>query len=328
MPVFSLSDKIRFIESVFGQGHLGRNAKNMDVCCPICAPADPNKKKLSIRVDDDRTHCWVCGFKSRSLISLLVKFSTRDKLQEYKEKFCSEVALSSCRIHHVDIQQKVELPKDFRLLAEETRDPDTLAVKRYLMEKRGLSFDDFWRYKIGVSDEIRWHRRAIVPSFDRFGHLNYFVARAIDARRKPKYDNPDIDKLPIIFNEINVDWSSRLVICEGVFDMFKAGENVVPLLGSDLSEESALFNAILANSTPVALALDADMWYTKVMKHAKKLTAYNIDVKVVDTRSFNDPGDSKPGQFEEAITNAAQFDWTLMFSTKLESASQTKLRIK
>lgn len=331
--VVTVSDHVRFIEEVFGRGKLARNAKNIDVRCPICAPLDASKKKLAILVDDGRSHCWVCGFRARTLLSLLKKYSTRAKFDEYVNDFVPalgiDVGTSSRRCLFVDIDEtpKAELPSDFRLLATSNlRNPDDLAAYRYL-DDRGLSKNDMWYYRLGASDEFKWKRRIIVPSFDATGTLNYFVARAFDRKAWPKYDNPDIDKLPIIFNESNIDWKERLVICEGAFDMFKCGDNVVPLLGSDLNEQSALFDAIIAHSTPLALALDGDMWETKTLKIAKKLSEYDLDVKIVDTRPFVDPGQATREQFKKALKAAKPFEWRSYFQTRLDRASRTSLHM-
>lgn len=327
MTIATLSDKVKFIEAVFGAGKLARNGKNIDVRCPICAPKDHTKKKLAIRVDDDRNHCWTCGWRAHTLAPLIRKYGSLDRLNEYRDKFMSHEERERsrrCLVIDVEEPKRIELPKDFKLLVTAPSDPDAKAAFRYVMD-RGLTERDMWYFKLGISNDARWHRRIIVPSFDGTGQLNYFVARAIDKFKKPKYDNPDFDKVPIIFNELNVDWTQRLVICEGAFDMFKCGDNTVPLLGSDLNEESALFNMIIANGTSVAVALDGDMWETKTLKLAKKLAEYDIDVVLVDTRPFGDPGTATKEQFKEALDAAAPLSWAGSFLTRLGRASRTTL---
>lgn len=328
--MFSITDKVCFIESIFGAGKLARNGKNIDVRCPICSPVDRSKKKLSIHVDDDQNHCWTCGWRAHTLAPLIRKYVGQQKLVEYRERFMSEIERKRsqrCLSIYVEESKKVELPADFRLLATASiSDPDARAARRYVLD-RGLIERDFWYFKLGISDDPRWYRRIIVPSFDAKGELNYFVARTIDKFKKPKYDNPDFDKLPIIFNEINVDWTKRLILCEGSFDLFKCGENAVPLLGSDLNESSALFNMILMQNTPIAVALDGDMWETKTLKIAKKLADYDIDVILVDTRPFGDPGTATREQFKEAFQTAIPFDWQSTLRTLLQRASRTSLAL-
>ena len=43
-----------------------------------------------------------------------------------------------------------------------------------------------------------------MPSFDEEGNLNYFTARAINPKIKPKYVNPPVKREEIIFNEMSV----------------------------------------------------------------------------------------------------------------------------
>ena len=324
----TLTDKVRFYESVFGAGRMARNCRNFDVCCPICAPKDRSKKKLAILVEDDRCHCWVCGYKSRTLAPLIRKHGSLAQLVEYRDRFMpvgTDVWNPRCAILTGEFAgpPPLTLPKDFRLLVTSTsRDPDVAAMRRYLLQRR-VSQDDMWYYKLGYSSEAQWHRRVIMPSFDRDGELNHFVARTIDRGRRPKYDSPEGDRRQVIFNEINVDWSRQLVVCEGSFDLMKCGDNAVPLLGSDLNEESALFNAIIAHGTPVALALDADMRLTKAPRMARKLTDYNVDVSMVDVPT--DPGDASRQEFKAALAAARPFDWQRTFLDRLSHASSIRL---
>lgn len=322
--MLSLTDKIKFYESIFGRGRISSNGKNFDVRCPICSPSDASKKKLAIRTDDDANHCWVCGWKARSLAPLLKKYGSQEHLAAYREFTGNNPKPITVEI---DSQQKIELPKDFKLLTLASDiDPDVKAAWRYVYS-RGLTDRDAWYFKFGVSDEPRWKRRIIMPSFDCEGNLNYFAARAIDKDKKPKYDNPDIDKNPIVFNEINIDWSKRIVLCEGPFDLVKCPENSTALLGSDLDERHEIFNKILLHNTPVALALDGDMWNKKMPRIVKKFQEYNIDIIVVDVRPWGDPGSMTKTEFEHALKEAKPLTWNDTFSDRLKKATEISFRL-
>jgi len=323
--VYSLTDKIKFYESIFGRGRISSNGINFDVRCPICSPSDTSKKKLAIRTTDDANHCWVCGWKARSLAPLLRKYGTQAHLDAYRSMlgYDGKFALLTAEVEKV---QKVQLPKDFRLLTlANDIDPDVKAAWRYIYS-RGLLDRDAWYFKFGISDEPRWKRRVIMPSFDSTGELNYFVARAIDKDRKPKYDNPDVDKNPVVFNEINLDWTKRIVLCEGPFDMVKCPENSTALLGSDLDERHEIFNKILLHNTPIALALDGDMWNKKTPKIVKKLQEYDIDVVVVDVRQWGDPGSMSKTEFENALLEAKPLYWKDRFLSKLDRFVSSSFR--
>lgn len=323
MATVTLTDKVKFYESVFGSGRMARNCKNFDVRCPICAPRDPNKKKLAIHTEDDRVHCWVCGYKARTLAPLIRKYGTRASLIEYRDRFMPESEYKRRCLDTAFVEEKISLPKDFKLFATAgVRDPDVLAMRKYL-NARNVSDRDLWFYKLGFSEAPEWRRRIIVPSFDAAGELNWYIGRTIDKFKRPKYEAPTGDRKHIIFNEINVDWTQRLVLCEGTFDMMKCGDNAVPLLGSDLNEESALFNSILVHSTPIALALDADMRITKTPLIAKKLANYDIDVIIVNVPS--DPGEMTKQEFKAALLDAQPLDWQQAFFDRLEHASKLSL---
>ncbi len=322
--MLSLTDKIKFYESIFGRGRISSNGKNFDVRCPICSPNDASKKKLAIRTDDDANHCWVCGWKARSLAPLLKKYGSQEHLVAYREFTGNNPKPITVEI---DSQQKIELPKDFRLLTLASDiDPDVKAAWRYVYS-RGLTDRDAWYFKFGISDEPRWKRRVIMPSFDCEGNLNYFAARAIDKDKKPKYDNPDVDKNPVVFNEINIDWSKRIVLCEGPFDLVKCPENSTALLGSDLDERHEIFNKILLHNTPVALALDGDMWHKKMPRIVKKFQEYNIDIVVVDVRPWGDPGSMTKAEFERALIEAKPLTWNDTFSDRLKKATEISFRL-
>lgn len=335
MKVHTVSDKVRFIEKAFGRGRLAGNAKNIEVWCPACAPRDRSKKKLAIRIDDDANHCWSCGWKARNLLPLLLKFGTQDDAQEYVETFLPKSdreKRNHCIIIDVSGEKReLRLPTDFRMLAvpDGPFDPDHLAIQKYVTLERNVSERDMWYFKLGSSNEAKWWRRVLMPSFDATGRLNYIVGRAVD-RRSRKYDAPAIDKLSIIFNEINIDWKKPLVLCEGPFDLINCGDNSVPLLGSDLNEQSLLFERIILNKTPCLVALDADMLHIKVPRLARKLQEYDIDVRVVDVSSYgkDDPGDMSKEEFQDAVGNARSVDWLMFITSKLNRASKTSLSIR
>jgi hypothetical protein len=317
--MYSISKKLEFIESIFGKGVLSANGKNFSVRCPICAPSDINKKKLAIRTTDDAHHCWVCGWKSYSLAPLIRKYGTSDQLQTYRSVYKPDPK-SSTEI--VDDTPKVTpLPQDFTLLAElqDSKSPDARAAWNYLTS-RSVTLRDAWHYRLGISGDSRWKRRVIMPSYDEEGTLNFYVARNFDTfDRRPKYDNPDDDKYGVVFNEINIDWGKRLVICEGPFDLVKCGDNSTALLGSDFSPKSRLFSQIMMHGTPIALALDGDMWHKKTPKIAKLLSQFDVDVQIVDTRGIIDPGSSSKKEFKSLLEKAVSPTWENLFFDKLNS---------
>ena len=288
----SVSEKIDFIRRALGSIEMGRDNVNVAVKCPSCGGKSSGKKKLVIRVDDDRYHCWVCGMKGRNLFSLLKKYAP-SFLNEYRSLTGKKFQAGPLE----NEKESIVIPKGFLLLGQNTKskDPDIRDVIRYV-KKRGLSLSDMWYFRLGTCKTGRYRRRVILPSFDGEGNLNYYSARSIDSCDKMKYLNAKVAKSEIIFNEMNNDWNQELTLVEGPFDLTKCDSNAVCLLGSHLSENSVLFRRIVKSRTPIILALDPDA-KSKSHEIAKLLSSYDVRVKVMTIKNHSDVGEMTRKEF-------------------------------
>jgi len=282
--------KISFLKSTFGTGPINRGG--IAVNCPACCKDKPEKKKLIIRIRDGTHHCWVCDLKGKTLKYTLKKFHPQ-RIKEYSRIY------GNVSLHDEESEPEIEkpqVPKEFILLAQNyhARDPDIRDTISYA-RSRGVTLRDMWMFKLGSCSSGRFKRRLIVPSHDDTGILNYFVARSIDGKW-PKYINAKYPKRNFIFNELYLDWKNPIVLVEGPFDLFKAGNNATCILGSSLNEKYVLFQKIIQNKSPVILALDPDA-QTKTMKIAEKFHEYGIEVKIVDCSGFEDAGEMSKKEF-------------------------------
>ena len=289
----STSEKANFLRKIFGPLDLSRDKINVAVKCPSCGKSN-NKKKLVIRLDDDRYHCWVCDIKGRSLLPLIKKYSPIH-LDDYRRLFGRKREISKDLSE--EIQEPIKIPAGFTLLARSSapKDPDMKDTLRYV-KSRGLGIRDLWYFRIGTCLTGKFRRRVIIPSFDSLGNLNYYAARAIDSVDRMKYINARVPKTEIIFNEMNIDWTKELVLVEGPFDLTKCTDNATCLLGSHLPDESLLFNKIVKNRTPVILALDPDA-IKKSHNIASMLSSYDVSVKLMHVPNTMDVGDMSRRQF-------------------------------
>ena len=313
MSVNTVSNKVKFIRSVFGICDIDRSGENAAVPCPSCKTS--TKKKLSINLLTWQAHCWVCGLKGKTLLPILKKYFRHSEATAFKEKFLPK-HLYVC----LDIQEeeeKLTLPTDYTFLGKikNILDPDIKACIRYLL-KRGLTEKDIWYFKLGAIASGRYRRRVIIPSFDDKGQLNFFVARSIDPDNNFKYINAPTDKKTIIFNEYNIDWSNELTLVEGPFDLMKCNENATCLLGSSLTEEMKLFQKVITNRTPIVLALDSDMGY-KTQKIASLLTSYDCQVRMIDLGDKSDVGEMSKSEFQNALLNAELWQRDLRLKYKI-----------
>jgi DNA primase len=117
----------------------------------------------------------------------------------------------------------------------------------------------------------------VIPSYDKYGELNYFVSRGINDFVWPKYMNPETDKEELIFNERFLNYDSTIYIVEGVFDHLVI-PNSVPLLGKFMTEKfkHLLLTKCKAN---VVILLDDDA-YDDAVRLYKDLNVGDLYNKV------------------------------------------------
>lgn len=294
---------IKFLESVFHDVKISERGKNANVSCPFCKSSNRDKKKLAIRTDNWVTHCWVCGFKSRNLIPVL-RVVNPSLIKDYVE-FAADTLLVTEKDNE-KIEETITLPRGFIMLATLIGKDSSLSVRRAMayLRKRGISDEDMWYYKFGITNEdAEYANRIIIPSHDSEGELNFFVGRSF-VNDKERYRNPAFRRQTIVFNELNIDWTKELTLVEGPFDLVKVNQNATCLLGKELKIEDLLFQKIIANNTPIVLSLDSDAQkFSRSIAHL--LLSYEIPTRQVHLpKGCKDPGEMKHNDFLELLKSA------------------------
>ena len=303
-------DKIAFLRRVFGSLSLASDGVNVAVMCPnpSCNSRKKGMRKLSIQIQTDQAHCWVCGLKTRnSLVPILRKVGTRADVQEYARRFAPKNTKLFGIDEEIPESEQVRIAGNFQLLGMHlaSRDPDIKRVLNY-MRRRGYTETNLWRFRAGISDNPRFEGRVIIPSFDAEGFLNTYAARAVSKYKKPNYLIPEAERTGIIFNELDVNWKSELTLVEGPLDLMKCSGNATCLQGSTLTEDHLLFWRIVDAKTPIVLALDADA-QKKASDIANLLASYDIAVRILSLGSFPDVGEMSQRDFVKARDAAKPF---------------------
>jgi len=168
-----------------------------------------------------------------------------------------------------------------------------------------------------TSSKGKFRRRAIIPSFDCDGNLNYFVSRSIDEDGL-KYLNAKIPKGEIVFNEIDIDWNKSVILVEGIFDAMKSIENSVPILGSTLSKKSNLYNKLMKNQSNVTVSLDPDLKH-KAYKIADDLYEAGCNVRICFAPDGKDMGNFSKKENRQMILSSKIFTPYTSLSHKIKS---------
>ena len=275
--------KIKILNEVLGSFHITND--ELLFYCPYCRH---QKRKMSVNVNKNVFKCWICDSTGKDVRRIVRKFGKFKQLQRWDEltnrvditKF-DDVLFAK---QESPEEPTISLPEEFKSLANRATPFTSLAAIKYLT-RRDVSTDDIVHWKIGFCNAGDYSNRIVIPSFNSEGKINYFVARTYIENPR-RYKNPPVSK-DICFNELYIDWDSPLVIAEGIFDAIRAGPNAIPLLGSTLRENSKLFQKIVANDTPVYMALDADA-SKKESKIISLLLEYGVELYKINTNDYED----------------------------------------
>ena len=289
--------------------------------CPKC---DHHKRKLSVNISKNVFKCWVCEYSGINLYRLVRKygnFAQRKKWGEFNgavelDKFEDAVKslFESKTGSSEEIEKTIKLPEEFISLTGSKLPLSSIPARKYLKD-RNITQSDILYWKIGYCPSGQYRNRIIIPSFNLEGKVNFFVARSYD-NEDYKYMNPKVRRNSVIFNHLFLDFQKDIVITEGIFDAIVAGPNAAPILGSNLKEGSKLFQNIIANDTPVYIALDSDM-DKNAIKLIDSFLKYDIELYKVDISPFKDVGEMTKAEFLERKKEAAFFNSENYLSYKI-----------
>jgi DNA primase len=288
-----IEEKLLILHEILGQ-YIRESKEQFLFCCPKCSH---HKPKLAVNIKKDVFKCWICAWRGDSLRflveqvkpALLREWNALDGIYDF-----SDLAFSFGE-HKSESAAQLTLPKEFISLVSDSL-PEYIKPFELYLRNRGIERRDIALWRLGCATEGPYANSIIVPSFDKKGEINYFVSRNISKFGK-KYNNPQ-KPTNFIFNEMYVDWSRPIVLVEGVFDMFKAGLQSIPLLGSSLSESSTLFQEIVQHKSVVFMALDFDA-RLKENKIIELLMSYGICVNRIPALREKDIGAMAKEEFEE-----------------------------
>jgi DNA primase len=297
-----------FIENVLGKSHK-RARENYAFTCPKC---NHQKPKLEVNLHTNEKgenpfECWVCGFKGRTIKSLLkqlqVPAEQAYEILKYVRKG-DEVgyATTTC----------VELPKEFQPLHNAS--PTSIIankVKNYLY-KRGLTDIDFLKYNIGYCTSGQYTGRIIVPSYNANNQLNFFVARTFEDAYH-KYRNPEASKDIIGFENL-INWNMPIILVEGVFDAIAVKRNAVPILGKSLSN-SLIKKIVSSEAEDIYIALDRDA-IKKALQYVEQFLNMGKKVYLVDMEE-KDPSEMGFRNFTKHIQLSEEMNFGKLLKYKL-----------
>ncbi len=240
--------------------------------CPFC---HNHKKKFAINTVKTVFHCWHCGAKGRSLITLFKRLDVSpSQLKELRALLPDEQIRNYVE---EETTTDLHLPPGYKPLWVSSKNIHYLNALKYL-KNRGIAGYDIIRYQMGYAMDGPYANRIIVPSYDANNKLNYFIARSF-YDSGIKYKNPPVSKNVVMF-ENQINWKMPLVLCEGVFDAIAIRRNAIPILGKFVPKK-LLKTMIKHQVKDVYVALDEDA-LTEAREIENSLSNYGMNVKLVN----------------------------------------------
>lgn len=232
--------------------------------CPVCShdikglDEGDGKGNLEINYKMFVYKCWVCAETHHThghLNRLVFKYGSPIQIRDFKLYTPDEFVVTTKGEY-----KKVRLPKEFIEFSKvsEGRKLTHQYKQAYkYLRSRNITDDMMEKYRIGYCDSGQYENRIIIPSYDEYDDLNYFVGRSYLKYTKRKYMNPEADKNVLIWNEHLIDWDKTVYLVEGAFDSLFL-ENSIPMLGKFITDK--LFEKIYDNAKKVVIVLDGDAW--------------------------------------------------------------------
>jgi|TARA_R110000822_G_scaffold85132_3_gene199518 DNA primase len=282
---------IDILDEILGERMKSNEGKQqVSYDCPVCSEDikglnnGDGKGNFEVNYRLGVYKCWACS-ETHGTHGSLRKLMNIYATKRIKDRYFSLVDGSDFEYSEANIiTEKIELPKEYVPLSNNTKeDYQTIKVIRYL-KSRAITQDIISRNKIGFCQSGKYSGRVIIPSYDKYGELNYFISRSY-VNHKMKYLNPVTPKEEVIFNEDKINWNKNVFLVEGVFDSLFI-PNSIPMLGKVMSDK--LWEVMYGKLTKkIFIVLDSDAWGDAI-KLYKKLDGGKLKEKVFLTKVPND----------------------------------------
>ncbi len=303
---------VTLVNSVLGTGKKTSRG-NLAYTCPYC---NHHKPKLEINFTENKEglnpwHCWVCDKKGKSIMPLLFQSkASPTKIAEAKSLVKDTNPNAKYSIKSADT---IKLPAEYICLTQQNNNSIIRKHAIAYLKKRGITSTDFIKYNIGYCEEGIYKNMIIIPTYDKDGILNYFVARSFEKDSFIKYKNPQVSR-DIIPNEHFINWSLPIILCEGVFDAIAIKRNAIPLLGKNI-QSNLMKKLITTQVNKIYIALDRDA-IKQALRFCELLLAEGKEVYLVDLQD-KDPSEMGFLNFTKLIQNTPSLTYYNLMEKKL-----------
>lgn len=249
---------------------IGKSGNDLIYRCPRCE-GDTGSGHLYVNYQKNKFHCFKCGFKGSSVVSLVTELGYKleidyeklssDTSKELDDIINGELELSRSK-RVVDYSRDLRrLTSYYRLHTKSLSNPAknylrNRGISDYFMEKYQLlegvnNFGKTFNLFNQVVEGRDYSNRIMIPSLRRDGTISFYVGRDYTGMKKNKYLNPPQTLAYSSEDVWNLDTveSRSVIICEGVMTAITAGglkRNAVATYGKSISAKSNTDNLVVS----------------------------------------------------------------------------------
>lgn len=299
---------IGLLESVLGKSKAFPKTGDFAFFCPVCNHKNP---KLIVNAKTGKYNCFTCHppTKGKNPVTLLQKIAASNEVILEMKGYLGYLVKNEERVF-----SSVSLPKEFTSLLDQEQSLEKRHAMAYI-KSRGISESDLIKYNIGYCREGKYRNRIIVPSYNKNGTINYFIARSFEKNSFKKYDAPVCNKTEIVGLENTINWSVPVILCEGIFDAIAIKRNAVPLFGKTIPK-SVMLKLVESQVKTVYLALDKDA-LREALDYSQTLLDIGKEVYLIELEG-KDPSDLGFEKVTELLHKARPLSFSDLLLKKMQ----------
>lgn len=299
---------IGVLESVLGKSKAFPKTNDYGFYCPICNHKNP---KLIVNAKTGKYNCFTCHppTKGQNPVTLLQKIGASSETITEMKGYLGYLSKTEEKI-----VTTVSLPKEFDSLLSEENSLEKRHAMAYI-KSRGITENDIIKYNIGFCKSGKYRNRIIVPSYNKRGMVNYFIARSFEKNPVRKYDAPVCNKSEIVGLENTINWAVPVILCEGIFDAIAIKRNAVPLFGKTIPK-SVMLKLVESQVKTVYLALDKDA-LREALDYSQTLLDMGKEVYLIELEG-KDPSDLGFEKVTELLHRARPLSFSDLLLKKMQ----------
>lgn len=280
----------------------GKNVSrdSINVRCPYCSDTSNH---LGIFINSMLFNCWKCerkGHFSRVLayltglpVSTCEDLCKQDQSKEQRSALdrikgiVNKIKTSEASSKHP--VKEARLPEYTHLLSHsyDKSNGPMLPLLRFFLKRRHFTIDDCIYHYCSICVAGSFSHRLIIPIL-LDGKIVAYQGADLTGKSKLKYKNSLDEINQFLYGYDDIQSNNRIILVEGVFDVWRLRDNVLATFGTHLTKEQKL---LLREKKPseIILCWDGDAYF-KSRKQVSELSAYvNAPIHCIPLPRNEDP---------------------------------------